>query len=488
MGTEICDNGRDDNNDRLVDCADPQCTTFPGCLTISCTPEVEFGAIPAHGANVARTFDTRNATVAFDTCAPTGGFGRVGRFTLTETTDLKLDFSQPGGSAHVVGLYRAGAGQSCERNPVACVDVGGAATGTRSFPGLAAGAYWVIVDSYPSVPGATTVTLSTGALAMPEVCANGRDDDGNGLTDCQDAVCLNDVSCVGSECVPDLNIGALVLDGPSKQVMVELATSADRYHPTCGGNNAGGDKVIALTIPAPAGLYVRFQQTGRSLFSLFGMPARGWPATPISCRAWPRKVPSAGIAWVNLPAGTLPARREGARGRAGRHRQHRLLGHRWPTNPRPAATGSTTIGMVCTDCADPTASVSAVARPRPACPTPTSARCRGTSSGRSPSIPGPADALPTSCSRGTGKEKVLRLNLTQPMGLGVDCVDNGSHVLDAGPAAPAARHLQRQRGALRRPVAAPARSAATTRSRICSPASTTSSSRLSRLATRGPST
>src|SRR5262249_27500818 len=37
---------------------------------------------------------------------------------------------------------------------------------------------------------------------------------------------------------------------------------------------------------------------------------------------------------------------------------------------------------------------------------------------------------PTSCSRGTGKEKVLKVQLTQPMSLAVDCIDNGSHVLE----------------------------------------------------------
>jgi hypothetical protein len=36
---------------------------------------------------------------------------------------------------------------------------------------------------------------------------------------------------------------------------------------------------------------------------------------------------------------------------------------------------------------------------------------------------------PTSCSRGTGKERVLRVTLTQPMSLAHDCTDGGSHVL-----------------------------------------------------------
>jgi hypothetical protein len=36
---------------------------------------------------------------------------------------------------------------------------------------------------------------------------------------------------------------------------------------------------------------------------------------------------------------------------------------------------------------------------------------------------------PVSCSRGTGLEWVMRVNLTQPMALAHDCVDGGSHVL-----------------------------------------------------------
>jgi hypothetical protein len=429
MGAEICDNGVDDNDNRLADCADPQCTTFPGCLTVSCTPEVDFGTIAAHGANVARTFDTRSATAAFDTCAPTGGFGRVGRFTLTEATDLKLDFSQPGGSAHVVGVYRAGAGQSCERNPVACVDVGGTATRTQSFPGLAAGVYWVIVDSYPGVPGATTVTLSTGVPGTPEICANGKDDDGNGLTDCQDAVCVGDPSCVGSECAPDLNIGALVPNGPSKQVTVNLATSADRYRPTCGGTNAGGDQVIALTIPAPAGLYVRFQQTGRSVFSLFGMPPRGLAcdADQLSCLT--EEVSSGGIAWINLAPGRylLIVKALGV-AQAG------------TVNLTFSATAGRPI-EACgngldddqdgrTDCADPDCfGVSGC--PAPACVADTDLGALSWNVSRTITVDTRTGGTlyPTSCSRGTGKEKVLRLNLTQPMALGVDCIDNGSHVL-----------------------------------------------------------
>ena len=90
--------------------------------------------------------------------------GRVGRFQLTRPrTDLRLDFTQQAGSAHVVGALSAPAPvRAATRNRVDCLDGRRRPTATRTFPALAAGVYWLIVESYPGVPGATTVTLSTG--------------------------------------------------------------------------------------------------------------------------------------------------------------------------------------------------------------------------------------------------------------------------------------------------------------------------------------
>src|SRR4029077_20391672 len=98
--------------------------------------------------------------------------------------------------------------------------------------------------------GPSTVTLSTGSVTTPEICANGRDDDMNGLTDCQDAACKNDPSCVGSECVPDLNLGTLVVDGPSKAATANLRTANDDYQWTC---SAGVARVEAALAVQPAG-------------------------------------------------------------------------------------------------------------------------------------------------------------------------------------------------------------------------------------------
>ena len=156
---------------------------------------------------------------------------------------------------------------------------------------------------------------------------------------------------------------------------------------------------------------------------------------------------------------------------------------------RSAATASTTTANGLTDCDDPDVLRRRRAARRPPCiarPGPRQ-RSRGERGGRSPSTRASGGTLyPTSCSRGTGKERVLRVKLTQPMSLGHDCMDGGSHVfalsrqvqpLDACNETSSCASIPRC-----------CRSAAATRCPSCSPASTTSSSRRSRRAARAWST
>src|SRR5665213_2371037 len=224
-GTEISNNGIRDSGNGLVDCADPMCTTFPGCLTVDCSPDTDFGTLAIHGANVTRMIDTVGAPSGYATCAPSGGLGRVGRFEIDATTDVRLAFTQVTGTAHVVELFRAGANETCDRNPLTCVSAGDAAMTTQTFSALPAGVYWLIVESYPGLEGSTTVTLSTGSVTTPEICNNGIDDDGNGLIDCADSACFSSTFCVGYECVPDVNLGTLVVGAAAKEVHTSLSAA-----------------------------------------------------------------------------------------------------------------------------------------------------------------------------------------------------------------------------------------------------------------------
>jgi hypothetical protein len=430
MGREICDNGVDDNGDRLVDCSDPQCVSFPACLLVNCMPDIDFGVIAPHGDSQTRGFDTRGAVQTFNTCAPPGGHGRVGRFTLQSAADVRVDFTQATGGAHVVSLYRAGANQTCDQNPVGCLQAGDKATATQTFSALAPGVYWVIVESYPNLEGPSTVTLSTGKPNTREICANGIDDDGNGLIDCADLACLTDPSCASSECMPDTALGALVIDAPAKVVRVDLTRAPDRYRPTCAAMVPGGDTAISFTLPEAGGIQVSYQQTGHSIFALFRDPGPGLAcdSDQIAC-AFEEQTANA-VAFTEQPAGRYilivkavsPAEAGMAvlRISAFRNRRVEICGN-----------GIDDDGNGLIDCQDPSCFGIGDCNASACMPdvdlgafSPGTVRSTilDTRSGR--------DLYQTSCGKGNGKERVVRLTLTQPMALGIQCMDSGSHVIE----------------------------------------------------------
>lgn len=272
-GDEICDNGIDDNGDRLIDCTDPKCKTFPACLTSACAPDVDFGAIASSGASVTRTLSTTGATASFATCAAPGGEARVGSFSLAAATDVRLDFSQPAGAAHVVALFRAGVGQACDQNPVDCLRVGDKPTAQQTYHALPAGNYWLVVQSFPGTAGSTTVTLSTGSSGATELCDNGIDDDKDGALDCADLDCAAALTC--NLCVPDIDLGVLVRDGPSKSATVDTTQGQDRYHTACHGTSTGKDVVVRFTVLETSVLRLDWRQTGDHLYALVEAPKAG---------------------------------------------------------------------------------------------------------------------------------------------------------------------------------------------------------------------
>ena len=272
-GDEICDNGKDDNGDGLVDCTDPKCKTFPACLLAACVSDVDFGAIASSGASITRTVSTAGATASYSTCAPPGGVARVAGFSLAAAADVKIDFSQATGSAHVLALFRAGVGQTCDQNPVDCLRVGATASTTQTYSALPPGNYWLVVQSFAGTSGSTTVTLSTGASGVTEICDNGKDDDGDGAIDCADLDCASAPTC--NLCVPEVNLGAIVVGGGSKTATIDTSTGANRYHPTCAGKSAGKDIVIHFSVKETVGLTLDWQQTGDHVYGLFHMPSPG---------------------------------------------------------------------------------------------------------------------------------------------------------------------------------------------------------------------
>jgi hypothetical protein len=457
-GQEICNNGLDDDDNGLIDCADPACAndpfcrstdmaqtcddghggidcnkpgcnTLPPCLHQTCNPEIEYGAVTPHDYDQTRTFDTRGATAEYSTCAFPGGSARVGEFTVDGATDVRLDFQQPAGAAHVISIERAGFGQACDANPVTCLKVGEASTFTHTFSGLPAGTYYIIVQSYPGTQGATTVRLSTGHGS--EICDNGVDDDGNGLVDCADQACVNAPNCLTEECKPELNLGAIIVDAPAKTADFDTRTTSNRYHPTCAGSSTGNDYVVRFTLHETAGVLVQWTQSNGSdhVITIFRTPPPGiaCDSSQMSCY-YPGGAPGGTVAFSPRPAGDylfiFKAIQSGAEGpmhisvSAFKNRQQEICNN-----------GIDDDGNGLTDCDDPACYGVGTCKPPICLPDDDLGDfIWGTQRSVSVDVTTGTTYYTAKCAKGGGKSKVLRVRLTQPMGLGYSCDETGSQV------------------------------------------------------------
>jgi hypothetical protein len=467
-GKEICNNGIDDNDNLLVDCADPQCLNdpacqhldggarndagmlqcigpdgsvdcnrppcnqLPQCLQQSCAVDVDFGAIQQHGSDVTRTFDTRGATREFKTCAFPGGRAVVGRFTLSAVTDVRLDFSQPGGAAHVVTLNRAGFAQFCDQNQLYCLQAGDKATATHTFAALPPGTYYVIVQSYPGTQAATNVRLFTGT--GPElICDDGIDNNGNNLVDCADHDCINAPNCTNDECQPDLNLGAIVVGAPA--VSADFNTRSmggDRFHPTCGGNSTGNDYVVRFTLHQTAGVLVSWTEDAGAnhVISIFHTPPPGQEcdAAQVSCY-YPAGISGGLVAFAPKPPGdyvfifkALTPAQEGLMHISVSsfiNRQQEICNNTIDDDNN---------GL--TDCADPACYGVDGCKPAICMPDVDLGDFSwGTQKSVTVDTTSGNNYYTATCAKGNGKNRVIRVNLTQNMGLGYSCTETGSQVL-----------------------------------------------------------
>ncbi len=258
---EICDNNIDDDGDGLVDCNDGDCGK-PVITSVTPTnpnncPDLNNGTITivATGNNLEYSIDnggTYQSSNQFNNL-------RKGTYNIrvqntatgclaTSTTTLSDSSCNENCTD---GIDNNGDGQidcdddACGRpeiigvtpeNPDNCpvldngqitiiasgsnlrysIDNGANFQSARIFTNLTNGAYIIIVQN--NTTGCEISHLSTINLTDPtcsEICDNGIDDDGDGLTDCEDADCgrptISDVNFTDPDNCPDLNNGTITI-------------------------------------------------------------------------------------------------------------------------------------------------------------------------------------------------------------------------------------------------------------------------------------
>ena len=209
---EICDNGEDDDLDGAIDCADADCSDSPACFEC-----------PA--------FDIGTSTGEFVFIGTPAGQGdRLEGSCSLGGEDLRIGWTAPGpgryvattaGSAGPAVLYARRGG--CDGAEIACSldldaeiqftarggqqvvfgiealdsDVGDVALSIFQIPTNETGLCFDGRDNdADGVTDCEDTDCATDPLcALPEVCDNGFDDDLDGLTDCEDDDCFGDPAC-----------------------------------------------------------------------------------------------------------------------------------------------------------------------------------------------------------------------------------------------------------------------------------------------------
>ena len=146
----ICHDGLDDDNDGLTDCADPDCVGTDACLGGSCQADRDLGTVTdTHPLYVYG--DTTGAQDRYSaSCSPSGGPDRVYAFTLDQAGGIVVRVSQDPGADHVLALVTQGGPMStCDTWQYSCSDSGGPGLPiVVTVDTLPPGTYFLLVDTY----------------------------------------------------------------------------------------------------------------------------------------------------------------------------------------------------------------------------------------------------------------------------------------------------------------------------------------------------
>ncbi len=190
-GIEDCVNGQDDDGDGMTDCDDFDCRYNSNCIgpgaceqaaTVSCGDVIN--ATTADGVSIYSTYG----------CLSDGtedGPELAYKLDLRSGTEFTVTL-QPSGQGDLDLFLLPASGDSCSLAD--CLDASYQQEPNAETIGyqMPAGGAYVVVETWDR---ATTFQLQIQCDTQVEQCANGVDDDGDRLTDCDDPDCVNDVNC-----------------------------------------------------------------------------------------------------------------------------------------------------------------------------------------------------------------------------------------------------------------------------------------------------
>ena len=192
---ELCAGELDDDLDGLIDCLDPDCSADPGCQPVC--PDGVFGA-PLPGE------------VAGDTV---GSSDDVSPSCARGSSDVSLEFTAPATGDYVIDTVGSGYDTTlvvldgCGGSELACSDdhLGFTAPVSQVRVSLTAGQVVVLVADGHGLDDVGSYVIGVAPLEASESdCADGRDLDDDGLTDCFDPDCGLDPLCA-EDCIDGID-------------------------------------------------------------------------------------------------------------------------------------------------------------------------------------------------------------------------------------------------------------------------------------------
>ncbi|MBL8602489.1 MAG: hypothetical protein JNK72_11255 [Myxococcales bacterium] len=185
---ELCNNGRDDDGDALVDCRDPDCGADPVCAM--CMAE---GPEQGPRCSDGRDNDCDNRVDCDDPecsasplcCQPTGP--EVGAMACADGLDNDCNGRRDCDES------------ACASAPVCCRPTGSEADPMSCADGRDNNCNGLVDCAEASCQALPTCCRPSGAENTDAACRNGRDEDCDGLVDCADPECNGRAGCA---CVP----------------------------------------------------------------------------------------------------------------------------------------------------------------------------------------------------------------------------------------------------------------------------------------------
>jgi len=195
---EICGNGTDDDLDGRADCRDPDCAGTTACRGSACVVHFDFGTLH-RGATATAEWSTAATPNSFLSSCGGAGADFTAAFTLDAPANVLIHLTQAGSHSLTLST-EAGEGSSCLAGEVVCWPSPGThMPGTFSFSGLPPARYFLNIDAITEdATGMGQLEIQTAGI-LDEWCANGVDDNGDGLSDCDDPQCASLSLCRGED-------------------------------------------------------------------------------------------------------------------------------------------------------------------------------------------------------------------------------------------------------------------------------------------------